>query len=250
MKRSNYLLKINNPCAESWDKMRPTDSGRFCANCAKNVVDFTHLSDDKVLAIIKNSSGNQCGRLEKSQINRYLVNKSDPSNKSRFYKFFVGVLLLTAVNQSLARNGMKREINVELTKHRISDFELIHETISKQHSTDSLKNVIRGRVVDSLEHLPIPGVTILLEGTRLGTATNEDGEFDLIIPPKFLKEKNALIVSFIGYKTNRLTVNSDDFLNKKSIFLTEDGQLLNEIVYVGDYSVHHKKWWQFWKKKY
>ncbi len=53
MKRSSYLLKIDNPCSEIGASMSPTDLGRFYANCAKNVTDFTKLSDDQVLAIFK-----------------------------------------------------------------------------------------------------------------------------------------------------------------------------------------------------
>lgn len=81
MKRSNYLLKIEEPCQESWAGMLPTNSGRFCASCAKNVVDFSKLSDDQVLAILNKSSENSCGRFAKGQLNRYLVGKSEPSGK-------------------------------------------------------------------------------------------------------------------------------------------------------------------------
>ena len=249
-KRSNYLLKIGNSCDESWAEMTPSDSGRFCANCAKNVIDFTRLSDDQVLAILRKSSGNLCGRLEEGQMNRYLMRKTEPSSRSRLYKIFAGLFLLTAANQSLAKIGITDEGIARQVKMPVLGSEKMDQAVPEKSPTDSLKNVIRGRVVDSLESYPIPGANILLEGTKLGTATDTDGKFELVIPSKLLKDKNTLVVSLIGYKTQALKVNSDDFSTIKSIVLIEDKQLLDEIVYVGSYKIHERKWWQFWKKKY
>ena len=62
---------------------------------------------------------------------------------------------------------------------------------------------VQGKVVDE-KNLPMPGVTVLLDGTQMGVSTNVDGDFTLSVP----QEKGKLVFSFVGYKT--VTVNYTD----------------------------------------
>ena len=55
---------------------------------------------------------------------------------------------------------------------------------------------IHGVVKDDKNH-PLPGVTIILKGTSLGTATNTNGEFVLNV----VKGVDSLVVTSIGMKT-------------------------------------------------
>lgn len=182
MKRSSYLLKIESPCSENWASMTLTNSGRFCAACAKNVTDFTGLSDDQVLAILKKSSGNLCGRLQESQVNRYLLSKSEPSNKSGFYKLFAGLFLLTATNRSLAKSGIDKKPKIEQGLESFSELRGSRKINPKQNSADSLGAMFRGRVIYSLDRSPLPGATITLKDSDVQTVTDRDGEFELTIP--------------------------------------------------------------------
>ena len=45
--------------------------------------------------------------------------------------------------------------------------------------------------------MPLPGVTVLLEGTQMGVSTNVDGNFIFSVP----QEKGKLVFSFVGYRT-------------------------------------------------
>ncbi len=56
---------------------------------------------------------------------------------------------------------------------------------------------IRGTVFDDATGEYLPGVTIFLEGTTLGTLTDLDGKFNLSVEPG----KYDLRVSFISYET-------------------------------------------------
>ena len=62
---------------------------------------------------------------------------------------------------------------------------------------------VQGKVVDE-KNLPMPGVTVLLDGTQMGVSTNVDGDFTLSVP----QEKGKLVFSFVGYNT--VTVNYTD----------------------------------------
>jgi hypothetical protein len=55
---------------------------------------------------------------------------------------------------------------------------------------------LKGRIVDA-QHVPIPGVNVLVMGTSNGTATNFDGYFELRVSPG----TNKLLFTYRGYKT-------------------------------------------------
>ncbi|MEX2592852.1 MAG: TonB-dependent receptor [Anditalea sp.] len=77
----------------------------------------------------------------------------------------------------------------------------------------------------------MPGATVLLEGTSTGTATDLDGQFTIDAP-----EGAVLLISFIGYQSQRITIANQSFLN---ITLMESQSSLNEVVVVG-YGVQEK----------
>ena len=82
---------------------------------------------------------------------------------------------------------------------------------------------ISGKVSDATG--PLPGVTVLQEGTTNGTVTDLDGNFELVVP-----EGAKLTVSFIGYKTAEITVGKQTVYN---VVLEDDSTLLDEVVVTG-----------------
>jgi hypothetical protein len=102
MKRTPYRLDLHNPCAENWDAMPPTAQGRFCQSCAKNVVDFTDLSDDQTLSIFNKSKGTLCGRVTETQLNRDLVSRSESTFSTRLFKAFSALLMLVSTKKCRA----------------------------------------------------------------------------------------------------------------------------------------------------
>lgn len=72
----------------------------------------------------------------------------------------------------------------------------------------------------------MPGVSVALKGTTVGTATDGDGKFALSIPNS-LYNNAVLIVSFIGYNTLDVPVAGKSVLN---ITLEEGALNLNEVV--------------------
>jgi len=61
---------------------------------------------------------------------------------------------------------------------------------------------IRGTVQDAESGEPLPGVNVIVQGTDLGAATNQDGEYVIIQVPPGTYEVQA---SFIGYATQTVT---------------------------------------------
>ncbi len=101
------------------------------------------------------------------------------------------------------------------------------------NTTEQTKNQVTGRVTDAVSREPLVGVTVVVQGTTLGVATNVDGEFSLDI-----EDKNAsLVFSYIGYETQIINVSGKSNLDVK---LKEDVKVLDEVVAVG-YGIQKKR---------
>ena len=82
---------------------------------------------------------------------------------------------------------------------------------------------VKGTVIDADGSEPMIGVTVLVEGTTVGTVTDFDGNFELTVP-----DKATLQLSYIGYKT--ITVRA---VPKMNIIMESDAQQLQEVVSLG-----------------
>ena len=86
---------------------------------------------------------------------------------------------------------------------------------------------IRGVVKDKNGE-PLPGVTVLVGGTTLGTATDAKGEFLLKVPER---ESVALHFSFVGMKTRELVFKKGQ--KPLTVVMEEDSENIEEIVVTG-----------------
>lgn len=81
---------------------------------------------------------------------------------------------------------------------------------------------ISGNVKDGFGDL-IPGVSVFVKGTAIGTVTDIDGNFSLTVPD----ESAILVFSFIGMKTQELPLGTQSIFE---VVLEDDAIGLNEIV--------------------
>jgi len=93
------MLQINipKPCHQDWNEMTPTIRGAFCSACAKEVIDFTTMTDAEVQNyFLQKATEKICGKFNNDQLNRIKINI--PSNvfvgRIASWKKFMAVLLL------------------------------------------------------------------------------------------------------------------------------------------------------------
>ena len=77
-------------------------------------------------------------------------------------------------------------------------------------------------VVSDDQGMPLPGATVLEQGTSNGVSTDFDGNYSIEIA-----EGNVLEFSFVGYETSAITVGSDDQIN---VSLAQGNELEEVIV--------------------
>lgn len=86
------------------------------------------------------------------------------------------------------------------------------------------KQTVAGIVKDATGE-PIIGASVVEKGTTNGTITDFDGNFSLSVP-----SGATIVISYIGYKPQELTVTPGQAMN---IILKEDTEVLDEVVVVG-----------------
>lgn len=85
--------------------------------------------------------------------------------------------------------------------------------------------MVNGAILDEQQN-PLPGVSIKVKGTNIGTITDVDGNYFLEVPDK----KSVLVYSFIGFDSQEIPVNNQININ---VNMKETSTDLNEVVVVG-----------------
>ncbi|WP_046243475.1 SusC/RagA family TonB-linked outer membrane protein [Hymenobacter terrenus] len=99
--------------------------------------------------------------------------------------------------------------------------------IATQTATSKPAAQVSGRVIDEKGN-GIPGVTVLVKGTTLGTTTGADGSFTLDVPATVTDP--VLRFSFIGYQPQDVAVAGQ---TEFKVTLKEDTEKLKEVVVIG-----------------
>ena len=238
-------LHLPQPCAESWDAMTPTPAGRYCAACQKTVVDFTLKTDAEILAYLaKAAGGRTCGRFAAGQLERPLQRAAPAAPTAQWRAWLAAAVAVWGVRAGVSMEAKAQApsewrarywggpvpvlpvaATVEAQEAAASSVlpsvegqvDMGEIPSNNSHAPAHLEPlahpalVLRGIVADASTRELIPGVTILLKGTTIGTSTNAGGTFELAIPTQFEHAAEfVVVVRTIGYATQEkvLTANS------------------------------------------
>lgn len=124
-----------------------------------------------------------------------------------------------SIDEVLAQIFADQDITYTITGKSIS----VTKAAPKSLAAD--KNQLKGVVKDNLG-LPVPGATIIVDGTNNGTTTMSNGDFSL----ENVKLPAKLVISFIGYQPRTVEVNSYAAID---ITLVESSAAIDEVVVVG-----------------
>ncbi len=85
---------------------------------------------------------------------------------------------------------------------------------------------ITGTVTGAEDGMPIPGASVQVKGTTIGTATNSEGQYTLGVP----QDATTLSFSFLGYSTQEVEIGGRTTIN---VALEPDALALEEIIVSG-----------------
>ena len=87
-------------------------------------------------------------------------------------------------------------------------------------------NVVSGKIVSADDGGPVIGATVKVKGTNLGTVSDVDGHYSIVLP----QNSRQLTFSYVGYLSQTRTVDPGSTLN---IRLEEDQAALQDVVVMG-----------------
>ena len=151
-----------------------------------------------------------------SQLRYDVFYNGEQLDLNRKVKFAQQVLNLEQVLDAVANNRFK---------YTLEDRTIILTPLTTPQTVNSV--TLTGQVTDQSK-TPLPGVTVLVKGTKLGTSTDPEGNFKLSLPQQ---ENTILIFSFIGMESQEVPVG--DPKKPIKVILKETAENLKEVVVTG-----------------
>jgi hypothetical protein len=242
------MVSIPEPCHENWDGMSPTEQGRFCNACSKEVIDFSTMSDAQmVLYFSKLTTEKVCGRVYPDQLNRTMA-APELIKKKKWYWNYLALFLLffSKSSQTKAQGGMKFIETAPIKKLPQKTDSIVNPIIKEpanlpQHlySAGGLSLTIANVsivtlplhtttliVKDDKTNKPISNASIVIKNyddSKTETAlTDKNGKHKI----KKIKTDETYFIKVIaeGYANNEFTMSEADFEGRKTnkeIYLTK-----------------------------
>lgn len=106
-----------------------------------------------------------------------------------------------------------------------SKVEKVTVKLANARENDLQQNRVSGKVTDKTGN-PMPGVSVVIKGSTIGTTSDNNGDFSLLLPP----DAKTLTFSFIGMDSQDVTIGNTTVFN---ITLAESSINLDEVIVVG-----------------
>ena len=157
--------------------MTTVDKGKFCGACQKNVIDFTGMNDEQLIAFFrKQPAGSTCGRLMGEQLDRDIA---IPAKRIPWIKYFLQIALPAfLVSSKISAQGKVRMLpgdTITVTDQKKDGMENITPSI--------VGRKLIGKIVDETG-VGIPYASVYIKGTTIGNAADSAGNFRLEYPGK------------------------------------------------------------------
>ncbi len=218
MKHPQIKISIPEPCHEDWEKMTPTQKGKFCGVCTKEVFDFTSNSDEEIVKHFQQNE-NVCGRFHISQLDRKLI--VNRKKRNHWLSYVASFLLPMALFSQEAKKDTKNTPKITQTNsntYTSLNIGSLHKQGEVVAKTKNNSLTVSGIISDESGYL-LPGVTIVIKGTNKRTSTDFDGNY------KIKAQKNdVLVVSYTGYTSIEIKV-----VNKNHSFSLKEDDSLGEV---------------------
>ncbi len=144
-------------------------------------------------------------------------------------RIFYGSLLFSLVSifptgGANAEDASAENLKLSNTKKTEANVVNVYKTFEFQAPQAAIQ--VRGRVISGEDESGIPGVTIRVKNTSMGTTTDLDGNYTIEVP----SQESVLVFSSVGFISEEVTVGSQASIN---VTLMPDVEELSEVVVVG-----------------
>jgi TonB-dependent SusC/RagA subfamily outer membrane receptor len=170
-------LTIPEPCHENWQQMTPTQQGRFCNACAKEVVDFSMMTDTEVLNYFTTLTPQKvCGRALPSQLNRSISRPKEPKKRLFWYwNYLVMFFMLFSKSNAVKAQGQLRPLT---ERSPVKPYEHSKDQVNIMSQTKAGSRVVTGKVTD-VDGNPVSFASIRIKGTPTGLSADANGKYSI-----------------------------------------------------------------------
>lgn len=199
--RPSYKISIPEPCHESWAAMTPTQKGRHCDSCAKEIIDFSTESNEYLFKRISKGE-HLCGRFRKDQLDTKLVlnRKSKYNIKGWLAGLFLPLALFFTKESYAQGEPVKTEQVPSTNKYKTSLGIGVQHRKLIQVPAWELKGTVK-----SPQAKPAEFVTIRNINTKKKTQTNKDGFYSIIV-----NAGDVIEFTFPEYEKQSIVVKEND----------------------------------------
>lgn len=258
---NKFKITIPKPCNEDWNEMSPTEKGRFCDVCTKEVVDFTNKTSEEIQKyFVEKKDKKVCGRFKNEQLDKVTIQIPTQVlfSQVHFHKMFMLALLIsmgTSLFSCKNSNGKKQKIeNIEVVNDDpkttigllLPQKDSVNNNIETYKKKNNEKGVMQHKVVNEKSLLinmvskskdtilqiyddnyvyGMPGITVYPEYVGGFQMLEKFIKENYVFPKKVNKKKGKIIVSFAVNKIGVL----EDFKVKNDIGY-ETGNLLIDVL--------------------
>jgi hypothetical protein len=189
-------IYIPKPCHEDWNKMTPTQQGKFCSACSKQVIDFSLMSDNQIINVLSNQSEKLCGRFDVEQLQRPLIETKIKKKKSWWMALTMPLLFLFEKSEAQDIKILK-----DTPYYEMDTTVFMGAVASIAHDKQI---IVKGKVVDE-NNEPVPFAAITEKGTKNAIAADANGFFTISI--KGNTQEIILTGSAVGLETTDQKIN-------------------------------------------
>ena len=208
----NTVEKVNlsglRACDQQWEKMTPSERGRICGKCDKQIIDFRNFTPLEIAREHALSNLPVCGLYTEEQLAP--TKRMTFKKKSTWSSVYLGILGLFYVNNLSGQETGDSTTIVQTEK----DYEKRNtDVIQKSNSpavqaADSI--IISGRLTDTNDEPLIHG-TVLVKDFNKGTSTDFEGFYHIDLTEFFQDTSEiTLVFSYIGFQTTEVLLRRDE----------------------------------------
>lgn len=209
-------------CVQQWLKkmLHVMKLGFFLTTLALTSVHATTFSQPKVSLDVKNQTLLYVlDQLQEQSDYTFLFSSEDVKDVKGISLKLQNEDLFEVLKKCLAGTGIVFERNEHLVVLRKEN---VKAPVQQQKSIR-----IVGKVTDTNKQ-PLPGASVIIKGTQLGTATGIDGKYSLTLPES--KEAHVLVFTMIGMETVEVKYQGKDTIN---VIMHEEVKQVDEVIVTG-----------------
>ena len=238
--KQDIQIRIAEPCHENWNNMLPTEQGRFCMSCQKQVVDFSAMTDKEILEHIAAASKSVCGRADNDQLNRLLV--APPEPRKIWWRYWMGLAASLVLISSRASAQAKPPSPLIIQQ---DPGRMVGKIAVLPGPEKANKYMVNGIVKDEFNQ-PVVAASILVKDTKKGVVSDSKGMFAIQVD---YPGDIVLRISSVGYETQDVKVthpaSSQIMININMVLKQAVMGMVGEVVVVRK---KKKSWLNYLKK--